>query len=388
VRWWSGARYVLADVQTPLWRALAVYRVLVLGYAVTVAAGHLPDYRHPLLAGLGLAGLAAWSGACAWAYAVARRRTRVLLGTDLAVACGAILLTLVVQTPQQLAERAPTLPTFWVSASVLAWAVRFGVPGGAAAAAVVSVADLAVSPVPGPATLANIFLLLLTGVVVGYASGLVLAAEAAHAQAAELAAATGERERLARGIHDGVLQVLALFQRRGAELGGEFAEWGRLAAEQERRLRALVVGAAAAGTGPDGAADLCPLLHRSVAERPYATVAAPALPVLVGPHAASELTAAVAEALENVRRHAGDGATAVVLVEDEAGQVTVTVRDDGAGMASCRLADASAEGRLGVAQSIIARMRALGGDAVIVSAPGRGTEVELRLPRQPAGGWR
>ena len=33
-----------------------------------------------------------------------------------------------------------------------------------------------------------------------------------------------ERTRLARAVHDGVLQVLALVQRRGGELGGEFAD--------------------------------------------------------------------------------------------------------------------------------------------------------------------
>ena len=45
--------------------------------------------------------------------------------------------------------------------------------------------------------------------------------EARLQHVAELEAATRERERLARGIHDSVLQVLALVQRRGAELGGE-----------------------------------------------------------------------------------------------------------------------------------------------------------------------
>ena len=53
--------------------------------------------------------------------------------------------------------------------------------------------------------------------------------------AAQVEAATRERERLARGIHDSVLQVLALVRRRGEELGGEAAELGRLAGEQEPR---------------------------------------------------------------------------------------------------------------------------------------------------------
>ncbi len=35
------------------------------------------------------------------------------------------------------------------------------------------------------------------------------------------AAAAEERARLARVVHDGVLQVLALVQRRGHELGGD-----------------------------------------------------------------------------------------------------------------------------------------------------------------------
>jgi signal transduction histidine kinase len=69
-----------------------------------------------------------------------------------------------------------------------------------------------------------------------------------------------------------------------------------------------------------------------------------------------------------------------VLVEAEPDAVTVTVRDDGAGIPAGRLAQAASAGRLGVAQSIEGRMRALGGTASITSAPGEGTEVELRLP--------
>jgi signal transduction histidine kinase len=70
-----------------------------------------------------------------------------------------------------------------------------------------------------------------------------------------------------------------------------------------------------------------------------------------------------------------------VLVEDEDGAVTVTVRDDGAGMPSGRLADAEREGRLGVAASIRGRIEDVGGSVSVLSAPGEGTEVELRVPR-------
>ena len=71
-----------------------------------------------------------------------------------------------------------------------------------------------------------------------------------------------------------------------------------------------------------------------------------------------------------------------MLVEDEPDAVTVTVRDDGAGCEPARLETAAAEGRLGVAGSIRGRMADLGGTVTVVSAPGQGTEVELRVPRQ------
>jgi signal transduction histidine kinase len=57
------------------------------------------------------------------------------------------------------------------------------------------------------------------------------------------------------------------------------------------------------------------------------------------------------------------------------------VRDNGVGFASGRPGQASAEGRLGLAQSIVGRIRDVGGEATVTSTPGRGTEVELRVPR-------
>jgi signal transduction histidine kinase len=73
-----------------------------------------------------------------------------------------------------------------------------------------------------------------------------------------------------------------------------------------------------------------------------------------------------------------------VLVEDEPDVITVTIRDEGPGIPAGRLAEAAAAGRLGVSHSIHGRLRDLGGAAAIRSAPGEGTEVELRLPRAAA----
>jgi signal transduction histidine kinase len=60
----------------------------------------------------------------------------------------------------------------------------------------------------------------------------------------------------------------------------------------------------------------------------------------------------------------------------------VSVRDDGCGMSSDRLARAADEGRLGVAQSIRGRIADLGGAVRVTSVPEQGTEVEIVVPRR------
>jgi signal transduction histidine kinase len=190
-------------------------------------------------------------------------------------------------------------------------------------------------------------------------------------------AAAAERDRLARPIHDGVLQVLALVQRHGSEMGGPGPELAELAGAQEVALRNLLSGRTAGG----GSAreDLRTVLM-SLAS-PAIDVAAPAEPVMLPARAAGELSAAVLAALDNVRRHAGPGARVWILLEDERDGVRVTVRDDGAGFGPDRLAEAAARGRLGVAQSMRGRITDLGGTTTIDSRPGEGTEVEFWVPR-------
>ena len=89
----------------------------------------------------------------------------------------------------------------------------------------------------------------------------------------------------------------------------------------------------------------------------------------------------VREALTNVARHAGRDAKAWVLLEDLGGEVVVSVRDDGVGIAPNRLAEAEREGRMGITRSMRGRVRDLGGTIELETAPGAGVEWELRVPR-------
>ncbi|TDD61022.1 sensor histidine kinase [Actinomadura rubrisoli] len=381
-------------LEVALWRAVAVYRGLALVYAAVLIAKNFGGYAHPLGGWAVLAVMAAWTVYTVFAYRDPRRRGRLLPAADVAVAAGCVLATAWVETPGNIAAGRPTLPVSWVAAAVLSWAVAGGRRLGIAAAGILAVANLLVHALAqtsrgiGTVTINGIVLLFLAGLVVGHVVRLALDAEARLARAVELESATRERERLARRIHDSVLQVLAMVQRRGGELGGEAAELGRLAGEQEAALRSLigtspsrppVRAVRAPGGGSGREVDLAPLLtaHASTS----VTVSTPATAVPLPEHAAREVEAAVAAALDNVRRHCGEGARAWVLLEDDGtGRVTVSVRDDGPGMAADRLDRAAADGRLGVAQSIRGRIRDLGGEVSIVSAPGEGTEIEMTVP--------
>ncbi len=211
---------------------------------------------------------------------------------------------------------------------------------------------------------------------IGYTASILKEAVELRAEADRRSAVAEERARLARAVHDGTLQVLALVQRRGHEAGGEFAELGRLAAEQEVALRSLMQGREVA---PEShASGVVAALSRF--ESPTVTLSAPAAEIHLAAPALSELVAGVAEALGNVRHHVGVQARAWLLVEDLGDSVVVTVRDEGPGIAHGRLEEAAASGRLGVVESIRGRMAALGGTAELRTGPGQGTEWELRLP--------
>ncbi|WP_018350768.1 MacS family sensor histidine kinase [Longispora albida] len=366
-------------LEAPLWRALAVFRFAALAYPPAILVLNRDRLSYPVVAWLTLAAMAAWSAWSSYLYSSPARRGWPQLAADLVATSAAIVFMAHASASVDPAYPVPVLPGPWIGSVVLAWAISGGRTRGAIAALILGAVDFAARGGLSPSVVSGIVLMLLAGTVVGHVTRLAVRAEQQLQQAAELAAATRERERLARDIHDSVLQVLALVQRRGAEIGGEAAELGRLAGEQESALRALVGAATMQPPEPGGDADLRGLLAGY--EAPGVTVAGPATPVPLPHGVAAQVAAAVGAALDNVGRHCPPGTKSWLLIEDTGAEVLVSIRDDGPGMATGRLAEAEHAGRLGMAQSIRGRIRDLGGEVTVDSAPGHGTEVELRIPR-------
>ncbi|CAM5412881.1 histidine kinase [Streptomyces avidinii] len=393
-------RVVRMSVEQPLWRALTAYRLLTMVYAVLLFASAYKKFDRPWIAVCYLAALGVWTLATLPKVANAASCTKRFLCADLIVACVGILLTPLADTHARIAAGGPTLPSIWTAGAVLAFALKGGWRWACFASTFVAAANLVQRGEPTRDTLHNVLLVWVASIAIGYVVEVARASEATLARALEIEAATRERERLARDIHDGVLQVLAMVQRRGTELGGEAAEIGRMAGEQEVALRTLVssglarpsrisrdesLGALVAAyeveepDADEGELDLRTLLAPHAGSR--VSFAEPGTPVPLPVPAARELAAAVGAALDNVRKHAGESASAWILVEDWGDEVIVTVRDDGPGIPAGRLDQAEGEGRMGVALSIRGRLRDLGGSAELVSVPGQGTEVELKVPR-------
>jgi signal transduction histidine kinase len=367
-----------------MWRAVAVYRIVTLCYAAVLIVSNDSQYAHPVGGYLALVAMAAWTAITVIAYSRPSGRSRWLIITDVAVATGLIVSTRLIDTPYHIQHGAPTIPVIWAASAILACAVAGGPWAGMAAAVPIWVGDLIErNSWPTESLADGLVLLLVAGGVGGYVVRLGQQAEAATDRAARYEAAIAERERIARGIHDSVLQVLALVSSRGRGLGGEAAELGLLAAEQEAALRSLVSGARAGNNSTEPDAETGLLDVRGLIEPlgdARITVSCPATAVMMPPQAARALGSAAGAAVDNVRRHAGDRARGWVLVEDDGSAIRVSVRDDGAGFGPGRLAVAAAAGRLGVSHSIVGRLRDIGGTAAVTSRPGQGTEVDLRVP--------
>jgi signal transduction histidine kinase len=194
-------------------------------------------------------------------------------------------------------------------------------------------------------------------------------------RAAERAARVRSEERaaVAAHLHDSVLQTLALIQRHADEPQAV----SRLARSQERELRAWLYEPAVA-TGGTWAGLVAELVADVEADHALTVD-----PVVVGDapvdEALAALGAATREALVNVGKHAGV-TSADLYTEVTPERVAVFVRDRGKGFDP----ETVPADRRGLRDSVTGRLDRLGGTAVVRSASGEGTEVELVLPRQVA----
>lgn len=342
------------------------------------------DLARPILAWVLFALLMLWSVACAVAYLKGFGRRPAWVLAEIVIVLMLMLSTELVATDHWVADNQSWPTTLWATNATISAALQFGPVGGMAAglAVMAAAATLKGYLSPNLGRNATIVIEVAVGLAVGMAAQTARRAHAELERAVRLAAALEERERLSRTVHDGAIQVLALVSRRGREIGGETAELAELAGEQERALRRLVSAPdaeVAAGT----LTDIGALLRSRASDR--VSVSLPAEPVLLEDPVARELFAAAGNALDNVAAHAGPDARAYVLLEDLGDTVTVSIRDDGVGIADGRLAEAARQGRLGVSKSIVGRMNWLGGKAELTTAPGAGTEWELTVPRTEGG---
>ena len=370
------------DPTLPLWRAAQVFRLLSFGYAAGFQIVSYDELTRPGLSWLLFGVLAGWSAACGLAYLRGFGRRRAWVIAEFVVVALLILSTRLVASGQWIAENQSLPTTLWatnatISAAILAGPVVGMLTGGAVIAVYASLKGYVSFDLARNATLV---IELAVGLAVGMAAQTARRAHAELERAAQLSAAVTERERLARQVHDGVIQVLALVAKRGREIGGATAELADLAGQQESALRRLVSAESMPAEPGAATVDVAAALAGRAGDRVVVSVPGP--PVPLDSVTAAELDAAVVNILDNVRAHAGPDATAYILVEDLGDTVTVSVRDDGRGIAPGRLEQAAADGRLGIAQSIVGRLHALSGTARLSTDPGGGTEWELTVPRR------
>ncbi|MFJ3629084.1 sensor histidine kinase [Streptomyces albidoflavus] len=190
----------------------------------------------------------------------------------------------------------------------------------------------------------------------------------ARAEAVSLARHRQEREYLAL-LHDTAAATFLMVTMRKQDADPEQV------AEYARHDLAVLTGTAGGATTQDSPVDLAASLLTVVDRERTAVDFRPSGTALVPASAALAFVRAVREALLNVERHAGVD-TAVLTVHGSGGRTVVLVADEGVGF----LPEQVARSRRGIRGSVVERMAAVGGSAVVTSHPGAGTTVRLVWP--------
>lgn len=314
---------------------------------------------------------------CAWTSSLLHSRPTVLLDrrvvfVELLLGAGLLFLDGVVAEPNTLFETRQSLGSSFPFTAILSAGIAGGPTAGVAAGVVFGIArvggvlvnDSSLSDAGRALSMVNTTVFyVLAGAVAGYLVRRLLRDEEAIATA-------NARAEVARKLHDGVLQTLALVERRVDD-----PALAKLARETERDLRDYLAGTTGSGEVVDFAAAL--RKRAATCEDRYGprvnVVVADDLPALAA-STQDVLVGVVTEALNNAGKHAA-AKTVTVYVEPQDNGVFCSVRDDGRGFDT-----ATATESLGVRESIRARVAAAGGTTTLRSWLGEGTEVCVWLP--------
>ncbi len=192
-----------------------------------------------------------------------------------------------------------------------------------------------------------------------------------------------QRRQDARLLHDTVLATLTLLAHSG--VGVSPAVLRQQAGEDARLLRQLRLGAPLPGhtERPPADADGGVVLGRTLesVQQRFRRMGLEVVwhgtgTVPLEREVLDALVLALAECLENVRRHAGVSEAHVTISEDDA-RVRAVVTDAGVGFEP----EGVGHDKLGFTESVVARLREVGGNARLFSTPGHGTTVVLEVPR-------
>jgi signal transduction histidine kinase len=208
----------------------------------------------------------------------------------------------------------------------------------------------------------------------------------AAARDREQLAVLGDRDRIARDLHDLVIQrlfatgmslegAMRLIQPEAAAERVHQAVDDLDATIKEIRTAIFALQSPAPGSGEALRAAVVQAVHNSATTlgfEPSLTFVGP-VDLLVPAGVGEQLLAVLREALTNVAKHA-EATSVVVNLSADPSEVSLTVRDDGVGLRG--------EGRRSGLANLEARARDLGGRfaAEAIAAPGHGTLVEWRIP--------
>jgi signal transduction histidine kinase len=211
-------------------------------------------------------------------------------------------------------------------------------------------------------------------------------AHRAERQASELEA---QRRQGARLLHDTVLATLTLLAHSGVGVTPDALR--QQAGDDAKLLRQLRMGGNPTPTSGNVGTETSPI---QVIEEPVLGTTLESVKqrfgrmglevswhgtgqVLLPSEVLDAFLLALAECLENVRRHSGVTQAHVTITDDET-TVRALVTDAGVGF---DIGDID-EAKLGFTESVVARLRDVGGNARLFSAPGSGTTVVLEVPRK------